>query len=64
MASAGESELRGTDAEFEEILVVTDSKDQEPSAFRRDDDLPHVRRRADDSCRVSTLGDSHEKESA
>lgn len=36
--------FRGTGAKFEEILVVTDSKDPEQSAFWLDDDLPHVRR--------------------
>ncbi|MFI1930688.1 hypothetical protein [Streptomyces sp. NPDC020330] len=34
----------GTGAKFEEILVVTDSRDPEQSAFWLDDDLPHVRR--------------------
>ncbi|MET9860834.1 M24 family metallopeptidase [Streptomyces smyrnaeus] len=37
--------FRGTGAKFEEILVVTDSRDPEESAFWLDDDLPHVRRR-------------------
>ncbi|MEV6762318.1 hypothetical protein AB0N16_17140 [Streptomyces sp. NPDC051105] len=32
--------LRGTGAKFEEILVVTDSRDPEQSAFWLDDDLP------------------------
>ncbi|UNO40889.1 M24 family metallopeptidase [Streptomyces sp. MST-110588] len=36
--------FRGTGAKFEEILVVTDSKDPKESAFWLDDDLPHVRR--------------------
>ncbi|MEU3522886.1 M24 family metallopeptidase [Streptomyces sp. NPDC038707] len=36
--------FRGTGAKFEEILVVTDSRDAEESAFWLDDDLPHVRR--------------------
>ncbi|WP_425470891.1 M24 family metallopeptidase [Streptomyces armeniacus] len=36
--------FRGTGAKFEEILVVTDSRDPEESAFWLDDDLPHVRR--------------------
>ncbi len=36
--------FRGTGAKFEEILVVTDSKDPQESAFWLDDDLPHVRR--------------------
>ncbi|MFC7791559.1 M24 family metallopeptidase [Streptomyces cinereoruber] len=36
--------FRGTGAKFEEILVVTDSRDPEQSAFWLDDDLPHVRR--------------------
>jgi Xaa-Pro aminopeptidase len=40
--------FRGTGAKFEEILVVTDSKDPEQSAFWLDDDLPHVRRWAED----------------
>ncbi|MFF3754801.1 M24 family metallopeptidase [Streptomyces sp. NPDC002018] len=39
--------LRGTGAKFEEILVVTDSRDPEQSAFWLDDDLPHVRRWAE-----------------
>jgi hypothetical protein len=34
--------------EFEEILVVTDSEDPGQSAFRLDDDPPHVRRWAED----------------
>ncbi|MEU2720036.1 M24 family metallopeptidase [Streptomyces smyrnaeus] len=37
--------FRGTGAKFEELLVVTDSRDPEESAFWLDDDLPHVRRR-------------------
>ncbi|NLU69624.1 M24 family metallopeptidase [Streptomyces sp. HNM0574] len=36
--------FRGTGAKFEEILVVTDSRDPEESAYWLDDDLPHVRR--------------------
>ncbi|MCX5525163.1 M24 family metallopeptidase [Streptomyces bobili] len=36
--------FRGTGAKFEEILVVTDSRDPAESAFWLDDDLPHVRR--------------------
>ncbi|MFJ6986127.1 MULTISPECIES: M24 family metallopeptidase [unclassified Streptomyces] len=36
--------FRGTGAKFEEILVVTDSRDPVESAFWLDDDLPHVRR--------------------
>ncbi|MGW5673887.1 M24 family metallopeptidase [Streptomyces sp. NPDC003860] len=36
--------FRGTGAKFEELLVVTDSKDPQESAFWLDDDLPHVRR--------------------
>lgn len=36
--------FRGVGAKFEEILVVTDSRDPEQSAFWLDDDLPHVRR--------------------
>ncbi|MFC8273642.1 M24 family metallopeptidase [Streptomyces sp. NPDC057271] len=36
--------FRGTGAKFEEILVVTDSRDPEQSAFWLDNDLPHVRR--------------------
>ncbi|MCF3177506.1 M24 family metallopeptidase [Streptomyces sioyaensis] len=36
--------FRGTGAKFEEILVVTDSRDPQESAFWLDDDLPHVRR--------------------
>ncbi|MEV7136776.1 M24 family metallopeptidase [Streptomyces tauricus] len=40
--------FRGTGAKFEEILVVTDSRDPEQSAFWLDDDLPHVRRWAED----------------
>ncbi|WP_328547490.1 M24 family metallopeptidase [Streptomyces platensis] len=40
--------FRGTGAKFEEILVVTDSKDPQESAFWLDDDLPHVRRRQEE----------------
>lgn len=40
--------FRGTGAMFEEVLVVTDSKDPEQSAFWLDDDLPHVRRWAEE----------------
>jgi hypothetical protein len=40
--------FRGTGAKSGEILVVTDSKDPEESAFWLDDDLPHVRRRAEE----------------
>jgi hypothetical protein len=40
--------FRGTGAKFEEILVVTDSKDPGQSAFWLDDDLPHVRRWAEE----------------
>ncbi len=36
--------FRGTGAKFEAILVVTDSEGPEQSAFRPDDDPPHVRR--------------------
>ncbi|UNS97840.1 aminopeptidase P family protein [Streptomyces tubbatahanensis] len=36
--------FRGTGAKFEELLVVTDSRDPQESAFWLDDDLPHVRR--------------------
>ncbi|WP_329811665.1 M24 family metallopeptidase [Streptomyces sp. GSL17-113] len=36
--------FRGTGAKFAELLVVTDSRDPEQSAFWLDDDLPHVRR--------------------
>ncbi|MGW3461635.1 hypothetical protein ACWDE9_19460 [Streptomyces olivaceoviridis] len=39
---------RVTGAEFEEILVVTDSRDPGESAFRLDDDLPHTRRWAEE----------------
>ncbi|WP_405615471.1 M24 family metallopeptidase [Streptomyces sp. NBC_01508] len=39
--------FRGTGAKFEEILVVTDSKDPAQSAFWLDNDLPHVRRWAE-----------------
>ncbi|CAM5584556.1 hypothetical protein SCANM63S_02152 [Streptomyces canarius] len=37
-----------TGAKFEEILVVTDSRDPGESAFRLDDDLPHTRRWAEE----------------
>lgn len=40
--------LRGTGAEFEEIPAVTDSRDPEESDFWLDDDLPHVRRWAEE----------------
>jgi Xaa-Pro aminopeptidase len=40
--------FRGTGAKFEEMLVVTDSRDIEESAFWLDDDLPHVRRWAEE----------------
>ncbi|MEU9011986.1 M24 family metallopeptidase [Streptomyces sp. NPDC048479] len=40
--------FRGTGAKFEEILVITDSKDPQQSAFWLDDDLPHVRRWAEE----------------
>jgi Xaa-Pro aminopeptidase len=40
--------FRGTGTKFEEILVVTDSTDPEQSAFWLDDDLPHVRRWAEE----------------
>ncbi|CAM5596608.1 Aminopeptidase P family protein OS=Streptomyces alboniger OX=132473 GN=CP975_17350 PE=4 SV=1 [Streptomyces alboniger] len=40
--------FRGRGAKFEEILVVTDSRDPEESAFWLDDDLPHVRRWAEE----------------
>lgn len=40
--------FRGTGAKFGEILVVTDSRDSEQSAFWLDDDLPHVRRWAEE----------------
>ncbi|WP_330458754.1 aminopeptidase P family protein [Streptomyces sp. NBC_00820] len=40
--------FRGTGAKFEEILVVTDSRDPAESAFWLDDDLPHTRRWAED----------------
>ncbi|MCM2391433.1 M24 family metallopeptidase [Streptomyces albipurpureus] len=36
--------FRGTGVKFEELLVITDSRDPEQSAFWLDDDLPHVRR--------------------
>jgi len=39
--------FRGTGAKFEELLVVTDSRDEEEGAFWLDDDLPHVRRWAE-----------------
>jgi hypothetical protein len=38
--------FRGTGAKFEEILVVTDSRDPEHSAFWLDDDLPRGSPRA------------------
>lgn len=40
--------FRGTGAKFEEILVVTDSRDPEESAFWLDDDPPHTRRWAEE----------------
>lgn len=40
--------FRCTGAEFEEIPVVTDSRDPERTAFWLDDDLPHVRRWAEE----------------
>jgi len=40
--------LPGTGAEFEEIPAVTDSRDPEESDFWLDDDLPHVRRWAEE----------------
>ncbi|OEJ45764.1 Xaa-Pro aminopeptidase [Streptomyces agglomeratus] len=40
--------FRGTGVKFEEILVVTDSRDPEQSAFWLDDDVPHVRRWAEE----------------
>ncbi|UQI48894.1 aminopeptidase P family protein [Streptomyces sp. HU2014] len=40
--------FRGVGAKFEELLVVTDSRDPEESAFWLDDDLPHVRRRQEE----------------
>ncbi|WP_019360005.1 M24 family metallopeptidase [Streptomyces sp. AA1529] len=40
--------FRGTGAKFEEILVVTDSRDPVESAFWLDDELPHVRRRQEE----------------
>ncbi|MFF5447420.1 M24 family metallopeptidase [Streptomyces sp. NPDC012888] len=45
--------FRGTGAKFEELLVVTDSRDPEESAFWLDDDLPHVRRWAETEERVA-----------
>ncbi|MGW1671055.1 M24 family metallopeptidase [Streptomyces sp. NPDC002324] len=42
--------FRGTGAKFEELLVVTDSAEAEESAFWLDDDLPHVRRWAEEKC--------------
>ncbi len=50
--------FRGVGAKFEEILVVTDSKDPEQSAFWLDDDLPHVRRWAEEkgACAHATAG--------
>ncbi|MFJ4687596.1 M24 family metallopeptidase [Streptomyces sp. NPDC088789] len=44
--------FRGTGAKFEEILVVTDSTDPEESAFWLDDDLPHVRRWAEEKSKT------------
>ena len=44
--------FRGTGAKFEEILVVTDSRDPEESAFWLDDELPHVRRRQEEASTV------------
>ncbi|GEB51972.1 M24 family metallopeptidase [Streptomyces cacaoi] len=44
--------FRGTGAKFEEILVVTDSRDPGESAFWLDDDLPHVRRRREEATTV------------
>lgn len=52
--------LRGTGAKFEELLVVTDSRDPEESAFWLDDDLPHVRRHRDGHMDGRT--DDHTKE--
>ncbi|MER0481335.1 M24 family metallopeptidase [Streptomyces sp. Edi2] len=40
--------FRGTGAKFEEILVVTDSKDPQESAFWLDDHVPHVRHRQEE----------------
>ncbi|GHC36294.1 M24 family metallopeptidase [Streptomyces cinnamoneus] len=40
--------FRGTGVKFEELLVVTDSRDPQESAFWLDDDLPHVRRRQEE----------------
>ncbi|MEV5237571.1 M24 family metallopeptidase [Streptomyces cinnamoneus] len=40
--------FRGTGVKFEELLVVTDSRDPQESAFWLDDDLPHVRRRREE----------------
>ncbi|ANB07321.1 Xaa-Pro aminopeptidase [Streptomyces ambofaciens] len=40
--------FRGMGARSEEIRVVADSADPEASAFRLDDDLPHVRRWAEE----------------
>lgn len=40
--------FRGTGAKFEEILVVTGSKDPQESAFWLDDDVPHVRHRQEE----------------
>jgi hypothetical protein len=42
--------FRGTGVKFEELLVVTDSRDPEESAFWLDDDLPHTRHRAEKGC--------------
>ncbi|MBB1242339.1 aminopeptidase P family protein [Streptomyces durbertensis] len=52
--------FRGTGAKFEEILVVTDSRDPEESAFWLDDDLPHVRRWQDCPERGGQERDSRE----
>ncbi|MEV5509125.1 M24 family metallopeptidase [Streptomyces orinoci] len=40
--------FRGTGAKFEELLVVTDSRDPVESAFWLDEDLPHLRHRAEE----------------
>ncbi|GBQ00985.1 Xaa-Pro aminopeptidase [Streptomyces spongiicola] len=40
--------FHGTGAKFGEILVVTDSEDREQRAFWLDDELPHVRRWAEE----------------
>lgn len=44
--------FRGTGVKFEELLVVTDSRDPGESAFWLDDDLPHVRRRQEERTAV------------